>query len=82
MKTNEQPSPVRYDGKTVLITGAGAGLGRSYALLYGKLGANVVVNDMSKEAAEKVTEEIKKGKFTHFFLPLSLLLSTVLRIDR
>lgn len=30
--------------------------------MYGKLGANVVVNDMSKEAADKVVEEVKKGE--------------------
>lgn len=30
--------------------------------MYAKLGANVVVNDMSKENAESVVAEIKKGK--------------------
>lgn len=45
----------------MVITGAGAGLGRSYALMFGKLGANVVVNDVTKDGAEKVVEEVKKG---------------------
>ncbi|GAA5975661.1 hypothetical protein JCM11641_003560 [Rhodosporidiobolus odoratus] len=50
-----------FEGKTVLITGAGAGLGRSYALLFGKKGANVVVNDLNGKAAEEVVGEIKKA---------------------
>ncbi|KAH7930228.1 peroxisomal hydratase-dehydrogenase-epimerase [Leucogyrophana mollusca] len=64
---NAQSSPpVRFDGKTVLITGAGAGLGRAYALMYGRLGANVVVNDVSEKGATAVCEEIRAagGKAT------------------
>ncbi|KIM84914.1 hypothetical protein PILCRDRAFT_96628 [Piloderma croceum F 1598] len=64
---NKQSSPeVRYDGKTVIITGAGAGLGRAYALMYGRLGANVVVNDVSEKGARAVVAEVEKagGKAT------------------
>ena len=52
---------IPYDGQTVLITGAGAGLGRAYALLFAKLGANVVVNDMSEKNALAVVDEIKSA---------------------
>lgn len=37
---------LRWDGQTVVITGAGGGLGKAYALFYASRGANVVVNDL------------------------------------
>jgi len=45
--------------RTVIITGAGGGLGRAYALAFGLSGANVVVNDIRLEAAEQVAAEVK-----------------------
>lgn len=47
------------DGRTVLITGAGAGLGRAYALAFAAEGAHVVVNDIRREAAEAVAAEVR-----------------------
>lgn len=37
---------LRYDGQTVVVTGAGGGLGREYAIFFASRGANVVVNDL------------------------------------
>jgi len=46
------------DNRTVIITGAGAGLGRAYAIDLAAAGANVVVNDIRLDAAREVVTAI------------------------
>lgn len=47
------------DGKAVVITGAGSGLGAAYAKHAGKLGAALFLNDVDPEAVEAIAGEIR-----------------------
>ncbi len=62
-------SRIDFTGKVAIITGAGGGLGRNYAIELAKRGAKVVVNDLggsksgigsSSSVADQVVKEIKE----------------------
>jgi len=68
-KTPAKIEAIHFDGQAAVVTGAGAGLGRVYALELARRGAKVVVNDLggardgsgkgSASPADKVVEEIR-----------------------
>jgi len=50
--------PGRFDGKVVIVTGAGGGIGEGYARRLAAEGASVVVADINTQGAERVAKEI------------------------
>ncbi|KAF6784304.1 hypothetical protein CMUS01_16304 [Colletotrichum musicola] len=50
---------LQFDGRVAAITGGAQGMGREHAILLGKRGARIVVNDLDGEGAESTAEAIR-----------------------
>ncbi len=50
---------MRLANKVCIITGSGSGIGQSAAMLFGKEGASVVVNDLNAAAGEQTAADIR-----------------------
>jgi NAD(P)-dependent dehydrogenase (short-subunit alcohol dehydrogenase family) len=56
-------TPDYFQGKTIVITGAGSGIGRATALIFAREGANVVCADINEDGAKETAAQVNaKGK--------------------
>ena len=59
----------RFEDKSVIVTGAGQGIGKECALLFAREGARVMIADREKPTAEQACSEIRKsGGQAEFFI--------------
>lgn len=70
---NYSPKPDCLAGKSILVTGAGAGIGRVAALTYAKYGATVLLLGKTSSKLESVYDEIEaQGSPEPAMLPMNL----------
>jgi len=50
----------RLDGRVVLITGAGQGIGKAFAFALAETGAKVAIADVRAELADQVSHELEE----------------------
>ena len=52
---------MRLEGKAAIITGAARGIGRAYALRFGREGASVAVIDLREREAEETAQQVREA---------------------
>jgi 3-oxoacyl-[acyl-carrier protein] reductase len=60
---------MRVQGKSIIVTGAGGGIGEGIARRLAEQGAHVVINDINRDAGERVARDIRDKGGKASFLP-------------
>jgi NAD(P)-dependent dehydrogenase (short-subunit alcohol dehydrogenase family) len=63
---------ISFEGKTVLVTGGGGGIGRGIAEAFGSYGAQVVVAELKQERADAVRSALEAAKAEHMVLQIDV----------
>jgi len=64
--------PIDFQGKTLLVTGGGQGIGRSVALRCAEAGADVGIFDPVRDESEKTAEEIRSMGSKSYYFPVDV----------
>ena len=62
----------RFEGKVVVITGGGAGIGRTYGLRFAGEGAAIVVADVDAAAGERMVKELQVDGYRGLSFPMDV----------
>jgi NAD(P)-dependent dehydrogenase (short-subunit alcohol dehydrogenase family) len=65
-----------FSGKTVIVTGAGGGIGEGYARACADRGMNVVIAELSEEGGKRVADTINAEGGTALFVQTDVQSST------
>lgn len=66
-------NPFSISGKTILITGAGSGIGRSTAIIASQMGATVILVDINEEGIKETLSRIDEHKAGHSYYVVDLM---------
>ena len=58
-------NPFTLEGKTILVTGAGSGIGRAIAIAASNMGATVLMLDISKDGLDQTMDLLNHQKYQH-----------------
>jgi NAD(P)-dependent dehydrogenase (short-subunit alcohol dehydrogenase family) len=68
----KKENPMRLDGKTILVTGAGRGLGWGIARAFGRAGASVCISDVNEPELARAAADLRGDDSRVLALPLDV----------
>lgn len=69
---NSKSRDIMFQDKTVIITGAAAGIGKEVATHYAQAGASVVLADINEKLGQSVSEDLVKNGCKVIFIPTDI----------